>query len=45
MACGERFTTFEIELSRYHSMLKRLRGLYKQAGSIVREMGSDRETQ
>lgn len=39
-----RFTTYEMELGRYHGFLKALDSLWGQAGALVREMGAERDT-
>ncbi len=43
-ACKERFTTYEMKLGDYHAFLKDLKNLWAQAGALVRERGSERET-
>ena len=43
-ACKERFTTYELKLGEYHTFLRELEKLWEQAGDLVRERGSERET-
>lgn len=42
LTCGTRFTTWEIDLRRYHEMLKQLRVLSSEAGKIIRSVGPER---
>jgi transcriptional regulator NrdR family protein len=42
--CKGRFTTYELKLADYNIFLKDLKNLWLQAGDLVRERGSERET-